>query len=80
MKIKVDKMEKFKGLTVPIMAIRDVSEKFFADTIIGGINDSLGCLMIADSRSSIVIVIIGGEKLAAIIKLPVVALLQKAVW
>ena len=80
LKIKIDKKERFKGLRVPVMAIKDGSEKFFADTILDGINYSLGCLMIADGRSSIVIVTIGGEKLAVIIKLPIIALLQKAVW
>jgi len=36
--------------------------------------------MISDDRSSIVIGTIGGEKLAIIIKLPIVAMLQKAIW
>jgi hypothetical protein len=36
--------------------------------------------MIADERSSIVVGTMGGERLAVIIRLPVVAMLQKAVW
>lgn len=80
LKIKIDKKERFKGLTVPVIALSDGSAKLFADTIIDGINYSLRCLMIADGRSSIVIVNIGCEKLAVIINLPVMALLQKAIW
>lgn len=79
-KIKVDKKEKFEGLGFPVVAIKDGSEKLFADAIVDDVNYSIDCLMIADGRSSIFIGKIGGEKLAIIIKLPIIALLQKAVW
>jgi hypothetical protein len=36
--------------------------------------------MISDERSSIVIGTIGREKLAIIIKLPVIAMMKKTVW
>jgi hypothetical protein len=36
--------------------------------------------MIADEMSSMVIGTVGGERLAIMIKLPVVAMLQKAIW
>jgi len=80
LRIKVDKREKFEGLGVPVMAIKDGSEKIFADATVDCVNYSIDCLMIADSRSSIFIGSIGGEKLAIIIKLPIIALLQKSVW
>jgi sugar-specific transcriptional regulator TrmB len=80
LKIKVDKMERFEDLAIPIMAMKEGKEKLFADAIIDGISNRIDCLMIADGRSSIVIGTIGGERLAVIIKLPIIALLQKAVW
>ena len=80
LKIKVDKKERFEGLGFDVKEMKEGSEKFFKDTVIDGISYSIDGLMIADDRSSIVIGTIGGEKLAIIIKLPIVALLQKAIW
>jgi HTH-type transcriptional regulator, sugar sensing transcriptional regulator len=80
LKIKVDKIEGFEGLGFDVNEMKEGSEKFFKDTVIDGISYSIDGLMIADDRSSIVIGTIGGERLAIIIKLPIVALLQKAIW
>jgi HTH-type transcriptional regulator, sugar sensing transcriptional regulator len=80
LKIKVDKIERFEGLGFDVNEMKEGSEKFFKDTVIDGISYSIDGLMIADDRSSIVIGTIGGERLAIIIKLPIVALLQKAIW
>jgi sugar-specific transcriptional regulator TrmB len=80
LKIKVDKKERFEGLGFIVKEMKEGSERFFKDTVIDDIIYSIDCLMIADDRSSIVIGTIGGERLAIIIKLPIVALLQKAIW
>ncbi len=80
LRIKVDKIDKFTDLGFSVMAMKEGLDRFFADTVIDGISYSIDCLMIADGRSSIVIGTMGGERLAIVIKLPIVALLQKAVW
>jgi sugar-specific transcriptional regulator TrmB len=80
LKIKVEKKELFDGLDFEVMQMKVGSERFFRDHIIDGSKSSIDCLMIADDRSSIVIGTTGGERLAVIIELPVVAILQKAVW
>jgi sugar-specific transcriptional regulator TrmB len=78
--IKVDNKEKFENLGFDVREMKPGSEKFFKDAVIDGINHSIDCLIIADSRSSIVIGAVGSDRLAIIIKLPIVALLQKAIW
>jgi sugar-specific transcriptional regulator TrmB len=80
LKIKVDRKEKFDGLGLSVQVMKEGSERFFRDYIIDGTSSSIDGLMIADGRSSIVVGTIGGERLAVIVKLPVVAMLQKAVW
>jgi sugar-specific transcriptional regulator TrmB len=80
LKIKVDREEKFEDLGLAVTAMKEGSERFFRDTVVDGVSYSIDGLMIADDRSSIVIGTIGGEKLAIIIKLPIVAMLQKAIW
>lgn len=80
LRIKVDKKGKFGGLGYDVQEMRPGAEKFFKDYVIDGSVSSIDGLMIADERSSIVIGTMGGERLAVIIRLPVVAMLQKAVW
>jgi sugar-specific transcriptional regulator TrmB len=80
LRIKVDKKEKFEGLGFEVLEMKVGSERFFKDAVIDGINSSIECLMVSDERSSIVIGTIGGEKLAIIVKLPVIAMMQKTVW
>ncbi len=80
LRIKVDKKEKFEGLGLVVKEVKAGSERFFKDTVIDGVSYSIDGLMIADDRSSIVIGTIGGERLAIIINLPIVAMLQKGVW
>ncbi|MDM7938883.1 MAG: TrmB family transcriptional regulator [Methanothrix sp.] len=80
LKIKVDRTEKFEDLGFATVEMKEGSERFFQDTVIDGVSYSIDGLMISDDRSSIVIGTIGGEKLAIIIKLPIVAMLQKAIW
>jgi len=80
LRIRVEKKERFEELGFDVTEMKEGSEKFFKDTVIDGISQCIDCLMIADDRSSIVIGTIGGERLAIIIKLPIVSLLQKAVW
>jgi len=80
LKIKVDRKEKFEGIDLDIQEMKEGSERYFKDYVIDGANSSIDGLMIADGRTSIVIGTVGGERLAVIIKLPVVAMLQKAVW
>jgi len=46
---------------------------------VDGVNYSLDCMMIADGKESIVITRIGGERLAVVVKLPVVSALQRGV-
>ncbi|MFZ3148667.1 MAG: TrmB family transcriptional regulator [Methanothrix sp.] len=80
LQIKVDRIEKFEGSGFEVLEMKAGSERFFKDSIIDGTSNSIDALMIADGRSSIVIGTMSGEKLAIIIKLPVIAMLQKAVW
>ncbi len=80
LKIKVDRKEKFEGIDLDIQEMKEGSERYFKDYVIDGASNSIDGLMIADGCSSIVIGTVGGERLAVIIKLPVVAMLQKAVW
>jgi sugar-specific transcriptional regulator TrmB len=80
LKIKVDRKEKFVGIDLDIQEMKEGSQRYFKDYVIDGARNSIDGLMIADGRSSIVIGTVGGERLAVIIKLPVVAMLQKAVW
>ncbi|MDD2836307.1 MAG: TrmB family transcriptional regulator [Methanothrix sp.] len=80
LRIKVDKKEKFDGLGFDVQEMKEGAEKYFRDYVIDGSKSSIDGLMIADERSSIVVGTMGGERLAVIIRLPVVAMLQKAVW
>ena len=80
MRIKVDRKEKFVGLGFEVQEMKVGAERFFKDYIVDGTSNSIDGLMIADERSSIVVGTMGSERLAVIIKLPVVAMLQKAVW
>lgn len=80
LRIKVDKKEKFEGLGFDVQEMKEGAEKYFRDYVIDGSKSSIDGLMIADERSSIVVGTMGGERLAVIIRLPVVAMLQKAVW
>ena len=80
LRIKVDKKELFDGLDFEVQQMKAGSERFFKDHVVDGKKSSIDCLMIADDRSSIVVGTTGGERLAVIIELPVVAMLQKAVW
>jgi sugar-specific transcriptional regulator TrmB len=80
LRIKVDRKEKFEGLGFEVQEMKEDAERFFKDYIIDGTSNSIDALMIADDRSSIVVGTMGCERLAVIIRLPVVAMLQKAVW
>ncbi|MDM7934226.1 MAG: TrmB family transcriptional regulator [Methanothrix sp.] len=80
LRIKVDRREGFEGLGLAVTPMKQGSERFFRDTVIDGVSYGIDSLMIADERSSIVIGTVGGERLAVIIKLPIVAVLQKAIW
>lgn len=80
LRIKVDRKEKFEGSGFEVLEMKEGAERFFKDYVIDGTSNSIDALMIADDRSSIVVGTVGGERLAVIIRLPVVALLQKAVW
>jgi hypothetical protein len=63
-----------------VLKMKMRSERFFKDAVVDGISSSIDGLMISDERSSIVIGTIGREKLAIIIKLPAIAMMQKTVW
>ncbi|MHB8120392.1 MAG: TrmB family transcriptional regulator [Methanothrix sp.] len=80
LRIKVDRKEKFEGSGFEVQEMKVGAERFFKDYIIDGTSNSIDGLMIADDRSSIVVGTVGGERLAVIIRLPMVAMLQKAVW
>ena len=80
LRIKVDRKEKFEGSGFEVQEMKVGAERFLKDYIIDGTSNSIDGLMIADDRSSIVVGTVGGERLAVIIRLPVVAMLQKAVW
>ncbi|MCX6673083.1 MAG: TrmB family transcriptional regulator [Methanothrix sp.] len=80
LRIKVDRKEKFVGLGFEVQEMKEGAERFFKDYITDGTSNSIDALMIADDRSSIVVGTMGGERLAVIIRLPVVAMLQKAGW
>ncbi len=80
LRIKVDRKEKFEGLGFEVQEMKAGAERFFRDYIIDGTSNSIDGLMIADDRSSLVVGTMGSERLAVIIRLPVVAMLQKAVW
>lgn len=80
LRIKVDNKGKFGGLGFDVREMKEGAEKFFRDYVIDGSVSSIDCLMIADERSSIVVGTMGGERLAVVIRVPVVAMLQKAVW
>ncbi|MCP1392989.1 MAG: hypothetical protein WCY97_03365 [Methanothrix sp.] len=47
--------------------------------MVDGVKYSLECMMIADGKESIVITRVGDERLAVVVKLPVVSALQKGV-
>jgi len=80
LRVKVDGMEKFEDLGFDVQEMKPGSERFLQDTVVDGVGYSIDGLMIADGKSSIVIGAVGGERLAIIIKLPIVAMLQKVVW
>jgi len=54
-------------------------KEIYKDIMVDGVKYSLECMMIADGKESIVITRVGDERLAVVVKLPVVSALQKGV-
>jgi len=75
----VDKMAKFDEFGFDLQEIGGGFEEIYKDVMVDGVNYSLECMMIADGKESIVITRIGDEKMAVVVKLPVVSALQKGV-
>jgi len=77
--IIVDKMEKFEDFGFDLREIGRDFEEIYKDILVDGVDYSLECMIIADGKESIVITRMGDERLAVVVKLPVVSALQKGV-
>ncbi len=75
----VDKIEKFVDLGLDLREIGNGAAEIYRDVQVDGVNYSLECMMVADGKESIVITKMGDERLAVVVKLPVVSALQKGV-
>jgi len=75
----VDKMERFTDLGLDLREIEGGAAEIYRDVLVDGISYSLECMMIADGKESIVITRMGDERLAVVVKLPVVSALQKGI-
>ena len=75
----VDKMERFTDLGLDLREIGGGAAEIYRDVLVDGISYSLECMMIADGKESIVITRMGDERLAVVVKLPVVSALQKGI-
>jgi sugar-specific transcriptional regulator TrmB len=78
--LTVDKMEKFENFGFDLQEIGSGFEEIYKDIMVDGVKYSLECMMIADGKESIVITRVGDERLAVVVKLPVVSALQKGVF
>ncbi len=75
----VDRKDKFEDLGLDLREICGGAAEIYKDIRVDGVNYSLDCMMIADGKESIVITRIGDERLAVVVKLPVVSALQRGV-
>lgn len=75
----VDRKDKFEDLGLDLREIWGGAAEIYKDIRVDGVNYSLDCMMIADGKESIVITRIGDERLAVVVKLPVVSALQRGV-
>ncbi|KUK43937.1 MAG: Transcriptional regulator [Methanothrix harundinacea] len=75
----VDKKEKFESFGFHLQEIGSSFKEIYKDIMVDGVKYSLECMMIADGKESIVITRVGDERLAVVVKLPVVSALQKGV-
>jgi sugar-specific transcriptional regulator TrmB len=69
------KLEEF-GLTFKMM--KEHYAKQFRDRTVEGLRYSLDCMMINAGRETLIISSIGGDKLAIIIKMPMISMLQES--
>lgn len=75
----VDKIERFTDLGLELREIQRSAAEIYKDVLVDGVSYSLECMMIADGKESIVVIKMGDERLAVVVKLPVVSALQKGV-
>jgi len=73
----VDDLSKLERLGLDIKEMKKHFAEQFRDATIEGVTYRLDCLMINASKESLVICHMGGEKLAIIIKLPIISMFQK---
>jgi sugar-specific transcriptional regulator TrmB len=73
----VDEPGKFKGSGLELKEMKEHFAEQFRDMTVEGVSYGLDCLMINAGRETLVISRMGGEKLAIIIKLPLISMLQE---
>jgi sugar-specific transcriptional regulator TrmB len=73
----VDDRSKFEGPGLELKEMKEHFAKQFKNMTVEGVTYGLDCIMINAGRETLVISSMGGEKLAIIMKLPMISMLQK---
>ncbi len=74
----VDDKSKFEELGLALNVMKEDYAKQFRDKTVEGLRYSLDCMMINAGRETLIISSIGGDKLAIIIKMPMISMLQES--
>ncbi len=77
LRIVVDRAEKFEGLGLELKEMRDDSVRLLYDMIAKGDSFIPDCIMIKEGKESLVIGRMGGDRLAIIMRIPLITILQK---
>jgi len=78
LRIIVDDAKKFEGLGLELKAMREESARLFHDMVAEEKSFVLECAMIERGKESLVIGKMSGERLAVIIKIPLLTMIQTA--
>ncbi|VVB63783.1 HTH-type sugar sensing transcriptional regulator TrmBL1 [uncultured archaeon] len=76
--ILVDDLSKFKGSGLELKEMKKHFAEQFNDTTVEGVTFRVDCILINTGKESLIISYMGGEKLAIIIKMPMISMIQES--
>ena len=76
--IIVDDLSKLEGSGLELKEIKKHFAEQFNDTTVEGVTFRIDCILINPGKESLIISYMGGEKLAIIIKIPMISMIQES--
>jgi sugar-specific transcriptional regulator TrmB len=76
--IIVDDLSNLKGSGLELKEMKKHFAEQFSDTTVEGVTFRVDCILINTCKESLIISYMGGEKLAVIIKMPIISMIQES--